>query len=96
MSYTYFVINIDDFIIEKAHPYTIVFKATCPVFHNATFDLRYTGSDIEYNVSLPEEYMDKVRSKMQEVFGNGPYNHAKIKKLLSSNRQFRIGMGDEE
>ena len=76
---TYFVINLAQFTIKKNHPNTIFFKATCPVFSHIEFELEYTGPDLNYTMSLPSEYMDKVCKEMQVVFGYEPFEKSKVK-----------------
>ena len=87
---TNFVVNIEDFIIKDNQPYTIFFKATCPVFHDNVFELEYTGSELSYNPPLPEQYMDSVKEKLQEVFGYGPFDKRSVKASLDKCRQIRV------
>lgn len=93
---TYFVINLEGFKLKKNHPYSIFFEATCPVFYRGIFELTYTGPDLNYNVSLPSEYMNKVCREMQDVFGYGPFKKEKVKQLLKEHYQFRINQGKQD
>lgn len=93
MSYTYIVINLNqtDFTIEKRHPYTIIFKATCPVYRNQEFELTYTGTELNANISLPN-YMDEFKNVIQEHFGYGPFDKKDIMEKLKAKFQFKVPM----
>ena len=93
---TYFVINLEDFKLKKDHPFTIFFKATCPVFNHGVIDLEYTGPDLKYKASLPSDYMDKVCEEMQDVFGYGPFDKNKVKQAMQKHRQFRINQSSSD
>lgn len=93
---TYFVINLESFKLKKQHPYTIYFKATCPVFLHGEIELEYTGPDLKCNASLPADYMDKVCDEMQDVFGYGPFDKEKVKLAMEKKRKFRISQCDIE
>ena len=87
---TYFVVNIEDFELKAEHPYTIYFTATCPTFHHEVFNMEYTGPDLNYTVSLPSDYMEKICKEMQGVFGYGPFERDKVEVAMNQKRQFRI------
>ena len=86
-----FVINLEkNFKIEKNHPYTICFKATCPTYHHGIFNLKYTGTELLYDVTLPKDYMDEVLLKMQEYFKYGPFDKNVVKEVLNEQMQFCV------
>ncbi len=89
---TYFVLNLIVYKISKKHPYTILFKATCPTFHNNEFDLKYTGTELDYTISLPDSYMNIILKEMQNIYGYGPFDNEKVKKCFESNKRFSVKM----
>lgn len=95
---TYFVINLENYKLKKAHPYTIFFETTCPTFCHEKFELEYSATDLRYMVSLPSDYMDKVLEEMVKIFGYGPFDRKGVKQALGTHCQIRIAMskGEEE
>ena len=91
----HFVINLVNYKLNKAHPYTIFFEATCPGFREGKFELEYCVTDLRCNLPLVLGNENKILQEMVKKFGYGPFNKQDVKQALGICCQIRIEEAEE-
>ncbi len=91
----FYVINLEDVIIEKNHPYTLVFKGCIPTYgnNNKIYTFKYDGEITYTDAIMPEKVSRDFCEQLMEDYGCGIiFDVNKVKAKLKTKKQYRMKM----
>lgn len=91
----YYVVNLEDVIIEENHPYTLIFKGSIPTFgsSNKLYTFKYDGSITYTDASMPEQVKRDFEKQLWNDFKYGyKFDINKVKAQLERESQYRMEM----
>lgn len=75
------------FDFQNNHPNTITFIGTCTQIDHEV-RIKYTGADIETTSSIPKEWLDDLKKKLNEDYDYGPYDKRKVSQILKKHHTY--------
>lgn len=72
---------------QKNHPNTIIFIGSCT---QMSYEVRitYTGADVETTSSIPKDWLNDLKEKLNEDYGYGPFDKAKLKEIFKKHKSY--------
>lgn len=91
----FYVINLEDVIIEKDHPYTLVFKGYIQTYgnNNKIYTFKYDGEITYTDAIMPEKVCRDFCDQLMQDYGCGiKFDRNTVKSKLSAKNQYRMKM----
>lgn len=91
---SYFVVNLESVSIQKAHPYTLVFKGYIPTYGgNKLYTFKYDGGIAQTDSMMTEDIKRDFAEQLCEDYGCGIiFDLGKVKSQLKVKSQYRMKM----
>lgn len=85
-----FAFHFSNFILEKKHPYTLIFEGDCTNSNRRVVKIRYTGADIsnDSSVAIPSEVLDILKEQLNKQFGYGMFNKKEVEKSFKDKSSY--------
>lgn len=92
---SYFVVNLESVSIQKAHPYTLVFKGYIPTYggNNKLYTFKYDGGIAHTDSIMPEDIKQDFAEQLCDDYGCGIlFDLGTVRSQLKKKSQYRMKM----
>ena len=91
---SYYVVNLNSVSIQKAHPYTLVFKGYIATYGgNKLYTFKYDGAISYTDSMMPEDIKKDFAEQLCEDYGCGiMFNLEMVRNQLKKKSQYRMRM----
>lgn len=79
--------SFTEFDFQKKHPYTVFFIGSCTQM-NGEVCIEYTGAEAKSKSSIPDEWLDDLKEKLNEDYGYGPFDRDKLEKTFKEHHRY--------
>lgn len=92
---SYFVVNLESVSIQKAHPYTLVFKGYIPTYgrNDKLYTFKYDGAIVDTDSMMSEDIKQDFAEQLCGDYGCGIlFDLTKVRNQLKKKSQYRMKM----
>ena len=79
--------SFTEFDFQKKHPYTVFFIGSCTQM-NGEVCIEYTGAEAKSKSSIPDEWLDDLKEKLNEDYGYGPFDKTRLKHIFNEHKSY--------
>jgi len=79
--------HFKDFKFNKEHPCTITFIGSCTQIYGDV-EIIYTGTDVQTKSSIPQDWLNDLKAKLNQDYGYGQFNKSDLEKTFEEHKSY--------